>query len=166
MSQKADVLSATKQSPLSSDEFKALIDAMKSIHDGLFDRGFKITAALVGVIGWFGVKPNPLPQLCLKSGLTHVAITTLVFAFFSVVYLYVRDYQRAKDCEQLLFSCQVKPAVYSTYRLTPLMIAVGLFVQLGLFGSVGASIYSQYGAASSGNTCNALIEKPQKDNKG
>jgi hypothetical protein len=161
MSQEADAVPITEPRPLSSDEFKALIDAMKGIHDGLFDRGFKISAALVGVLGWFGVKSNPLPPLCKEPSLAQAADLILMFAFFSVAYLYVRDYHRAKECETALSSPQVRPAVYSTYRLTRAMITVGLLVQLGLFSAVGLSIHAFYAPGSSEKACDEVPEKPK-----
>lgn len=136
---------SSRSASLKDDEIKELIAAMKSIHDGSFDRGFKIVGALAIVLGWFAAKTNPLPQLCQSHNLVWVAVLMVILSFIPAIYLYHRDYKLARECEAALEEGGIKAASYSCYRITKNFVTVGLAVQLGMFAFVGLSIFLIYG---------------------
>jgi hypothetical protein len=131
--------------PLSSDEFKALIDGIKSIYEGLFDRGFKLFGVFAIVLGWFAAKPNPLPQICNEIYWVSIAEIVVGLCTFPVIFLYIHEYMRAKKCEKALKEACVTENIYSCYIITKKLLIFGIGIQVMMLAFIGLSIHLTYG---------------------
>jgi hypothetical protein len=59
-------------------EFEVLLEALKDGYKAFADTAFKLSAAILIVLGWFGSADNPLPLLCKDSSVGFAVFLTIV----------------------------------------------------------------------------------------
>jgi hypothetical protein len=144
-------------------KFTSLQDGLRRNHDGFYDIGVKVSAALAVALGWFAVQENPLPQLCLGSAtyLFVASVIVLTLCWLAVAFVFYQRYRSSCANAAALAGIGVPAPIYSSDVISLPALVVGIVFQLTIFICVGMSIWLVYPPGLQSKPCE--LSKAEKD---